>query len=167
MNPVFFFSSLGAGEIFNIVKAEFRRRNCESSEDSKRMWSPYYLNRKWSKPRVFSTWHAACVSKQTTFTAPPMLLLHTSSSEVDVPQQRSQPPGHRWSWCTVRSTHLQFNCDVSLLEVTFNEDRKREKIKKQQWIHLQSSLFKLLASIRSRSSDVKNLSGGESTGESN
>lgn len=59
LNPLLFcfvlFFFPGDGQIVNMVKAEFRRTNYEFLEDCKSMRRPYYLNRKWSRPRLFST----------------------------------------------------------------------------------------------------------------
>lgn len=58
------------------------------------MWNPYRLRRKWSRPRVFSTLHAALISKEITFPAASLLLLHTGSSGGVIPRQWLQPDIH-------------------------------------------------------------------------
>lgn len=66
------------------------------------MWSPYRLRRKWSRPRVFSTLHAALISKEITFPAASLLLLHTGSSGGVIPPHPPPPD----SGCSQPSTTM-------------------------------------------------------------
>lgn len=59
------------------------------------MWNPYRLRRKWSQPGVFSTLHAALISKEITIPAASLLLLHTGSSGGFIPDRWLQAPVHR------------------------------------------------------------------------
>lgn len=111
------------GEIFNIAKVEFSGINYKSRGDYKNQLAcetPIVLRRKWNRPRVFSTLHAALISKEITIPAASLLLLHTESSGGVIPLQWLQPPIHHQhqTWCknTVTSTRSLFcmlRCNVS------------------------------------------------------